>query len=128
MVYNGAVKVIRWIAGQWGMETSEAMPMETVLNDVRAFASRAHEMLPDADIWLYGSYAKGRATSASDIDVAVIVPDGIFSPRELMDRQIELFKAGFEINPCMEPCIFVEGTDLLGFVDREVKGRGIHIV
>lgn len=105
----------------------EAMALEKVLDDVREFADRAKALFPEAEIWLYGSYAKGCADAGSDIDVAVILPDGVYDPDTYLDIQGRLFRTSFEIQPIMEPCLFIEGTDLLGFVERAVRGPGIRV-
>ena len=104
-----------------------ALPMEQVLAEVREFAALAKADYPDAEVWLYGSYAKGYADAGSDIDVAVILPDDTYDPDSYMDIQDKIFRMGFAIQIIMEPCLFIDGRDLLGFIDRSVRGPGIRI-
>jgi predicted nucleotidyltransferase len=37
------------------------------------FATRVRERFPDADVWAFGSRARGDATWESDLDVCVVV-------------------------------------------------------
>lgn len=39
------------------------------------FAPKAKAIFPEGEVWLFGSYAKGYATKASDIDIAIILPE-----------------------------------------------------
>ena len=96
------------------MDKSEA------LDPVRRFSAVVQTVFNPARIVLYGSYATGSQTAASDIDVAVIVDhvDGDF-----LDQEIELYRLRREIDDRIEPVLIETGDDKSGFLEN-VLSRG----
>ena len=83
------------------MDQVQAITREKVLR----FCRLAGELLPIRKVLLYGSYAKGRATDESDIDVAVVVDEPDHSKR--IEITARLFHCAAQIDPAIEPkCIF----------------------
>lgn len=72
---------------------------------------------------LNGSYAKGRATSDSDIDIAVIV-DTLDS--DYLDEHAKLFKPRRSVDSRIEPVLIEYGKDKSGFL-RGIMDTG-HIL
>jgi predicted nucleotidyltransferase len=64
------------------------MEIEPILKE---FREKAEELYPGKlkSIILYGSYAIGKATQDSDIDLAIVL-DGDVSPGEEIDRMIDI--------------------------------------
>jgi len=69
-------------------ELDYTMEIEPIL---REFREKAEELYPRGlkSIILYGSYATGRATQDSDIDLAIVL-DGDVSPGKEIDRMIDI--------------------------------------
>ncbi|GBD87745.1 nucleotidyltransferase domain protein [bacterium BMS3Abin03] len=67
---------------------------------------------------LYGSYACGKQTSDSDIDVAVIVDkiDG-----NILDVEAKLYKLRRNLDLRIEPILLDEKEDISGFKDEVLK-------
>lgn len=63
------------------------------LDEARALAGRIKARFPDSDIWLFGSLARGRFRRGSDIDLAVVLPDGAFAGRRTVDLVAALRRA-----------------------------------
>lgn len=42
---------------------------------LQEFAEKVRTKYPEAQIWAFGSYAKGTATSESDLDICVVIPE-----------------------------------------------------
>lgn len=61
------------------MNTALANPTASLPPEVAGFCSRAVEALraklPVREVWLFGSYAEGRANEHSDVDLFVVLPD-----------------------------------------------------
>lgn len=78
-------------------------------------------------VYLFGSYAAGKATPWSDIDIAVLLPD--FEGNKF-DQTMELRKIGLKIDPRIEPIVFKTSSfltdDWLPIV-HEIKAQGIRI-
>ncbi|MCH8120367.1 MAG: nucleotidyltransferase domain-containing protein [Planctomycetes bacterium] len=72
---------------------------------VLEFYHKVKEFYPVKKVLLYGSYAKGRATADSDIDVAVVVDMPDHSKR--IEITANLFHFAADIDAAIEPkCIF----------------------
>ena len=67
-------------------------------------------------IILYGSYARGNARKASDIDVAVVVPRSSIS-KDIIDDMAKLFKLRRNISTDIEPILLIDGEDTSGFLE-----------
>jgi predicted nucleotidyltransferase len=80
--------------------------LEAVVRDkVLRFYEAARESVPIRKVLLYGSYAKGRATEDSDIDVAVVVDEPDHTKR--IEITAKLFHSAFQVDPALEPkCVF----------------------
>jgi predicted nucleotidyltransferase len=72
---------------------------------------------------LNGSYAKGTATSDSDIDIAVIV-DTLDS--DYLDEHAKLFKLRRSVDSRIEPVLIEYGEDKSGFL-REIIDTGYMV-
>ena len=59
--------------------------MDSIQDDLNAIAKKINEILPDAKVYLFGSYATGEQRKDSDIDICVVVP-------EFRDRQMETLR------------------------------------
>lgn len=59
---------------------------------LRQIKEAVHEVEPDADLWLFGSYARGDARPESDWDVLILLEGPVDSERRnrLRDRLFEL--------------------------------------
>lgn len=65
---------------------------ETVptLADAERLAARIRAARPEAEVWLFGSLARGRVRRGSDIDLAVVLPDAALEGRRAVDVSVEL--------------------------------------
>jgi predicted nucleotidyltransferase len=80
------------------------------------FAARVRERFPDADVWAFGSRARGDATWESDLDVCVVVDHLTNEDRhalwhmawevgfeqEMLISAVPFSKDEFEDGPCSE--------------------------
>jgi len=83
------------------MDQGQAIVREKVLR----FYQSVRQLFPIKKVLLYGSYAKGRATEHSDIDIAVVVDEADHSKR--IEITAGLFHAAFGVDAAIEPkCIF----------------------
>lgn len=71
-------------------------------------------------IILFGSYAKGSATSESDIDIAVIVDE---IQGDYLSNTFLLYKLRRNVDDRIEPVLLESGSDPSGFLE-EVRRTG----
>jgi predicted nucleotidyltransferase len=71
---------------------SDAVVEERALQRVRAMVLEAVRPF-DADVWLFGSRARGDATDGSDIDVAVQAPVGAIPGSVMAELRDRLFES-----------------------------------
>ncbi len=71
-------------------------------------------------IILFGSYAKGNATSDSDIDIAVIVDE---IKGDYLNNTSLLYKLRRNVDDRIEPVLLESGSDPSGFLE-EVRRTG----
>lgn len=98
----------------------------SVMEAVHRFLAKIRENgIPISSAYLFGSFARGKGSKWSDIDVAVISP-GISDDR--LEERIRLMKLSATIDTRIEPVPFRPDT----FVDEdplacEIKRKGIPI-
>lgn len=78
-----------------------------VINEIeiaRRLVPYAHKEFPGAQVYLFGSYAKGCATKKSDIDIAILVDDfpEEMTIRERWEKECSIIMAAFEIDDRIE--------------------------
>lgn len=107
------------------MDQVQAVIREKILR----FHESAKQQLPICKVLLYGSYAKGRATQHSDIDVAVVVDEPDHTKR--IEITAALFHWAAQVDPAIEPkCIFwdeYKNHDKASILS-EIIDTGIEIV
>lgn len=59
-------------------------------------------MLPNAEVYLYGSYSRGTQRTESDIDIAVVVPH---ITDHYYDDRVRLWRLTMDINIIIEPIL-----------------------
>ena len=98
----------------------------SIMDAVKKFLDKIRENgIPVSSAYLFGSYALGKGSEWSDIDVAVISP-GISDDR--LEERIRLMKLSATVDSRIEPVPFRPDT----FVDEdplawEIKRKGIPI-
>ena len=98
----------------------------SILTAVKRFLDKIRENgIPISSAYLFGSYAQGKGSEWSDIDIAVISP-GISDDR--LEERIRLMKLSATVDSRIEPVPFRPDT----FVDEdplawEIKRKGIPI-
>lgn len=101
--------------------------LDEVLGFTRELAPAAQESFPDCEVWLFGSYAKGCAHEASDIDVGILVPSGDIDrdidEGSMWDRACSLWRASAEIDDMIATCIRDADT---GFA-AHIRETGIRV-
>jgi len=99
------------------------MDQKQVILKVRRFAELVRQHLPACDVFLYGSYARGRARRYSDIDVAVVVDE---YTGNLLGMKAKLFRLRREIDVRIEPLLLERKHDPARFLEQiERTGRMI---
>lgn len=99
--------------------------IERIATKITAFIHlMKEEKIPFTKVYLYGSYAKGKAHKWSDIDVCVISPQF----KDLSEATIRLSKLSWKASSDIEPVAFSPKN----FVDEnplvwEIKQHGIEI-
>ena len=89
-----------------------------VVECVRRFAEKARERMDVRQVVLFGSYAKGRPTDDSDIDVAVIADT---APPDWLEASAMLFRLRRDIDLAIEPVLLIPSEDRSGFAAEVVR-------
>ena len=95
----------------------------------RGFLQRAISRYRIRRAFLFGSYAWGRPTEYSDIDVAVILETSPASQGSSFDEQFEIFHEAQEYNSALEVICFTpeEFEDDSGALMRRIKKEGLEL-
>ena len=104
-----------------------AYSKEDVLNLIKRFRKNIEGVVHPDHVFLFGSYALGKAKEYSDIDVAIISSD--ITDENYFDLKKKIFKKAMEIDSYLEPLCFSEDefdNDLLPIV-IEIKRNGIEV-
>ena len=81
------------------------MDKRTVVKIVKDYKKVVQTIIPDASVYLYGSYSKGTAHKDSDIDVAVVVHK---YEGDLLAASSSLWGATRQVNTLIEPVLMEE--------------------
>lgn len=99
---------------------------EEAIGAAAKLAPIATRLFPGSSVYLFGSYAKGKAKPSSDIDVAIIVPNSDdYDSVDYNKRIGELNLAAYDVNDKIE-AIVRESQDCTGFVDI-IRSTGIKV-
>lgn len=94
---------------------------EMVVEMAEQYAEEVSKILNPKNIIaivLYGSYAKGTASSNSDIDIAVIVDD---LTGDYLEISKQLYKIRRNISVNIEPILLISSSDKSGFISEVLK-------
>ena len=101
---------------------------ETDRHILKEFARRIRQRFPEADIWAFGSRARGNADADSDLDVCVVV-DGLDEDK---DRQIMAiaWEVGFAVEIVISTVTFSQDELTNGplsesAIVREIRRDGV---
>lgn len=94
--------------------------LDEVLEFARELAPAAQESFPGCEVWLFGSYAKGCANAASDIDVGILLPPGdidrYIDEHSMWGRACDLWLAAADIDDVLETCIRESDCSFAGVI------------
>ncbi len=102
-----------------------------MLSDSKAIESLVQsivEVVHPLKIILFGSYARGKTNPESDIDVLVVMPEGVHCRRtaQLLYRQIRELGVPFDILVAT-PSVLEKHKDNIGLIYRTVLKEGREI-
>jgi len=80
------------------------MDKRAVVKIVRDYKKVVLTLIPNATVYLYGSYSKGTAHKDSDIDVAVVIPR-LPDDMDWLTVSSSLWGATREVNTLIEPVL-----------------------
>ena len=89
------------------------MDQEKVLNIAKDYADSVRKVVDTADVFLYGSYARGTATKDSDIDIAVVVRQ---LPEDYLHTVATLWKLTRGVSDDIEPVLLAADNEASGFL------------
>lgn len=95
-----------------------------VINLASQYAQVVRPVINPKKVILYGSYAKDKATSNSDIDIAVIVDN--LKNIDYLDMSKQLYKLRRDISIDIEPILLDMSDDKSGFLSEVIR-TGIEI-
>lgn len=99
------------------------MDRRQVIQRVKQFADIVRRDLPDCEVLLYGSHARGRGRADSDIDVAVVVDE---YAGDLLGMKARLFRLRRGVDLRIEPLLLERKHDPAGFLGEILRtGRAI---
>jgi predicted nucleotidyltransferase len=95
---------------------------------IESLVQKIVEAIHPLKIILFGSYARGKANPESDIDVLVVMPEGVHCRRtaQLLYRQIRGLGVPFDILVTM-PSTLEKHKDNIGLIYRTVLKEGREI-
>lgn len=99
------------------------MDQAAAINLARQYKSRVQRLIEDAELIMFGSFAKGSFTDDSDIDIAIIVDE---MQGDYFDIVPKLWELRGEIDSRIEPVMIEKNFDPSGFL-AEVERTGIRI-
>ena len=94
------------------------MDKKQAIELVKKYADTIKSYFNIKKVVLYGSYACGRQTPNSDIDVAVIID---IIDDNILDAEAKLYKLRRNLDLRIEPVLFDERDDVSGFKDEVLK-------
>ena len=94
---------------------------KTVMDIANRYAKEVEKVIQAETVILYGSYAKGNTSGASDIDIAVIV-NGL--SEDWLEVYTKLYKLTRDISLDIEPILLDTSQDKTGFIG-EIRRTGI---
>ena len=105
-------------------------------NEVKKIVKQFAELLKKhridfEHVYLYGSYASGKAKEHSDIDIAVVVEKVPRSFEARMERKMQLWRLAPKVDSRIEPYLLEQKDlkeDTLSIMGDEVREHGILIV
>ena len=104
--------------------------MQTEAEVVNLFVQRIVETVHPLKIVFFGSYARGQVTSGSDIDVLVVMPEGVHRRQtaQFLYRQIKGVSVPFDILVAT-PDDLQKHKDNIGLIYRAIlrEGREIYV-
>ena len=94
--------------------------LEEVIGITRELVPTAQRSFPGCEVWLFGSYAKGCANAASDIDVGILLPPGdidrYIDEHSMWGRACDLWLAAADIDDVLETCIRESDCSFAGVI------------
>ena len=104
------------------MDRTTTLSFDEALNIVRAYKQVIRDRYQsEPKVFMYGSYAKGKAQPDSDIDVAVIVQAGEIVNK--WEQWADLWSDIRKVNVLIEPVLMEEQEDSMLY--REVMRTGV---
>jgi len=91
---------------------------ETIINKIKFLAQSARKYFHFEKVILFGSYANGKFTDESDIDVAFVVNKILDNHFELSSK---LFELVYDIDYRIEPLIISSENDRSGFLESILR-------
>lgn len=99
---------------------------EAAIAIAKKFSAIVCKMYDVAEIYLFGSYAKGTASNDSDINIAIVASD---FGEDVIDETLELMRLRRKIDMRISPHLFFpEEFNDTNSVALDVKNTGIKIV
>jgi predicted nucleotidyltransferase len=100
------------------------MDRKTAFERVKTYSDVLRKNFSVKRVILYGSYAKGQPRKDSDIDVAVVLNK---TDKDFLSSETRLFRLRREVDPRIEPVLFLEDDeDRSGFLE-EIMTTGVVI-